>query len=101
MRDFVHSAWLVTGGPCRFLRHPRYLGIIVFVAGIALVFHSWVGLILDVAIILVLVWRIRDEEALMHTEFGAEWEAYSRQTWRLAPFLFWSSSCIFSKIPVM
>jgi len=76
---------LVTDGPYRLVRHPRYLGIIVFAAGLALVFRSWPALVLAVAIKLVLLWRIRDEEALMAGEFGDEWTAYARRSWRLVP----------------
>ncbi len=76
---------LVTDGPYRLVRHPRYLGIVLFAAGLALVFRSWPALALAVAIKLVLLWRIRDEEALMADEFGAEWAAYARRSWRLLP----------------
>jgi protein-S-isoprenylcysteine O-methyltransferase Ste14 len=79
---------LVTDGPYRRLRHPRYLGILLFTIGIALVFRSWLGLILVAVLIGVLLWRIYDEEALMHAEFGEEWEAYCRTTKRLVPFIF-------------
>ena len=79
---------LVTDGPYRRLRHPRYLGIIVWAAGIALVFRSWVGLALVAAITLVLLWRIHDEEALMRSEFGAEWSAYAARSWRLVPLVY-------------
>jgi protein-S-isoprenylcysteine O-methyltransferase Ste14 len=79
---------LVTGGPYRYLRHPRYLGIIVFPTGISLVFRSWLALILVGALTLALIWRIRDEEALMQRTFGGEWEAYARSSWRLNPLVY-------------
>jgi protein-S-isoprenylcysteine O-methyltransferase Ste14 len=79
---------LVTDGLFQYLRHPRYLGIIVFSLGISLVFRSWLALILVVAMTLVLLWRIHDEEALMHEEFGADWESYSQKSWRLIPFVY-------------
>lgn len=79
---------LVTEGLYRSLRHPRYLGIIVFTLGFALVFHSGLGLALVAAETLVLLWRIRDEEALLRREFGPAWEAYAERSWRLIPFLF-------------
>jgi len=79
---------LVTDGPYRFLRHPRYLGILVSFAGISLVFRSWLALILVGVIKAVLLWRIYDEEALMRDEFGAAWERYCRCSWRLLPFVF-------------
>jgi protein-S-isoprenylcysteine O-methyltransferase Ste14 len=40
------------------------------------------------AMCLVLAWRIRAEEALLRREFGAEWEAYTRRSQRLVPFVF-------------
>lgn len=79
---------LITGGPYRHLRHPRYLGIIVFTAGISLVFRSWPALILVALLTLVLLWRIGDEERLMSREFGEEWQAYTRRTHRLIPFIY-------------
>jgi protein-S-isoprenylcysteine O-methyltransferase Ste14 len=36
----------------------------------------------------VLLWRIRDEEALMRREFGPAWEVYRRRSWRLVPLIF-------------
>lgn len=79
---------LVTDGPFRYLRHPRYLGIILFTTGISLVFRSWLALILVTVLTLVLLWRIYDEEALMHQEFGTDWETYCQRSWRLIPFVY-------------
>ena len=79
---------LVTNGPYRYLRHPRYLGVDIFVFGISLLYLSWPGLILSVAMTLVLLWRIHDEEAFMSEEFGPDWEAYCRRSWRVIPFVF-------------
>jgi protein-S-isoprenylcysteine O-methyltransferase Ste14 len=79
---------LITGGLYHYLRHPRYLGIIVFTVGISLVFRSWLGLILGAVLALILIWRIGVEEDLLHHEFGAAWEDYSRTSWRLIPFVY-------------
>jgi protein-S-isoprenylcysteine O-methyltransferase Ste14 len=79
---------LVTSGVYRVVRHPRYLGIFLNNLGLALVFRSWLALILVAALTLVLLWRIHDEEELMYREFGAEWEAYAHHSWRLIPFLY-------------
>jgi protein-S-isoprenylcysteine O-methyltransferase Ste14 len=79
---------LVTSGPFRYLRHPRYLGVILMTAGISLVFNSWLALFPVAALALLLIWRIRDEDALLRGEFGAEWEAYAKRSWRLVPFVY-------------
>lgn len=70
------------------VRHPRYLGIIMFALGIALVFRSWIGVALAAALTIVLLVRVRREEALMRTTFGSEWDEYKRRSWRLIPLLY-------------
>ena len=77
---------LVTDGPFRLVRHPRYAGILLFLSGIALVFRSWLALALVVPVLAVLLWRIADEEALLRETFGPEWDAYAGRTRRLVPF---------------
>jgi protein-S-isoprenylcysteine O-methyltransferase Ste14 len=79
---------LVTAGVYRFLRHPRYLGVIALSIGISLTFRSWIGLLASVIFIAVLLFRIRDEEVILHNEFGPEWEVYWQRSWRLVPFIF-------------
>jgi protein-S-isoprenylcysteine O-methyltransferase Ste14 len=79
---------LITDGPYRYIRHPRYLGIIIFISGIALIFRSWLALILVAALTIVLFWRIYDEEMLMRNQFGAAWDTYCRKSWRLIPFVY-------------
>ena len=76
---------LITAGPYRYIRHPRYLGILGLALGVALLFRSWIGLLLFVLLPLPLIQRMQDEEALMHREFGAEWEEYCQRSWRLIP----------------
>ncbi len=79
---------LITAGPFRMIRHPRYLGVTILAAGIALTFRSWIGLALSALVLLVLAWRIGDEEAMLRREFGAVWDAYCQHSWRLVPFLY-------------
>ena len=79
---------LVTDGPYRWIRHPRYLGGILLALGLAGLFRSIVGLGLVVVYVVPILWRIRDEEAMMAREFGQEWAAYCQRTSRLIPYLF-------------
>lgn len=79
---------LITTGPYRLVRHPRYLGIIVFLTGIALTFRSLLSLMFAGLTVAVVLWRIWDEEKLMRETFPAEWDAYVKRTRRLVPFLF-------------
>ncbi|HNX91057.1 MAG TPA: isoprenylcysteine carboxylmethyltransferase family protein [Candidatus Omnitrophota bacterium] len=79
---------LITDGPYRFIRHPRYLGIIIFMLGISLVFCSLAGILLVSLISIVLLGRIKDEEDLLSKEFPEKWSAYKTRSWRLFPFLY-------------
>lgn len=79
---------LITKGLYRYIRHPRYLGITIFAAGVSLVFRSWLGLLLAAALLITLLLRIRSEEAMLRREFGPEWEAYAAGSWRLVPFIY-------------
>lgn len=76
---------LITDGPYKLVRHPRYTGIMVCFLGIALVFASAVGALLALLLITTLLWRVHDEEAFMARQFPTEWPAYCRKTARLIP----------------
>ena len=79
---------LVTDGPYRFIRHPSYLGAIILMVGWALAFRSGAGVILAMGIIPPLLARIRSEEALLHAQFGDQYDAYCRRTSRLIPGIY-------------
>jgi protein-S-isoprenylcysteine O-methyltransferase Ste14 len=79
---------LVTWGVYRFIRHPRYLGVIVLAVGVPLVFHSWIGLLACLYFTGLVLFRIKDEEIAMHKEFGAQWETYCHRSWRLIPYIY-------------
>lgn len=79
---------LITNGPYHLIRHPRYLGGMIQGIGMSLLFRSWIGLALTVLFIIIVLFRIKDEESLMGKEFGAEWEAYCKKSWRFLPLIF-------------
>ena len=79
---------LVTTGIYGVIRHPSYLGALVFMLGGALVFRSGVGILLAAAILVPVLARIASEEKLLQSQFGAEYDAYRARTWRLVPFVY-------------
>src|SRR5476649_1752780 len=79
---------LVTTGLYSIIRHPSYLGLLVNALGWAFAFRSAVGVLLTVLTIVPLIARIRSEETLLHTQFGAEYDAYRARTSRLIPGLY-------------
>lgn len=76
---------LVTEGIYRHLRNPSYLGLVINAIGWALAFRSVVGLLLAALTLIPLIARIHSEEALLRTQFGAEYDAYCARSWRLVP----------------
>ncbi|MFZ3327808.1 MAG: isoprenylcysteine carboxylmethyltransferase family protein [Methylocella sp.] len=79
---------LVTSGVYGLIRHPSYLGLLVGSLGWGLAFRSGVGVLLAALMIPPLLARIRAEERLLRTEFGAEYDAYRARTSRLIPGLY-------------
>ena len=79
---------LITDSIYHFVRHPRYIGVIALAVGISCVFRSWIGLAASVFFLAVILFRIRDEEAMLHNEFGLQWETYCQRSWRLIPYIY-------------
>ncbi len=79
---------LVKEGPYRYIRHPIYLGALLFFAGL-----GWMTANLLAASLLVAGWvvimmgRIPCEEALLLEKFGDEYRNYQRVTPRFLPSL--------------
>ena len=79
---------LIKHGLYRYIRHPRYLGGVLMGLGMSLLYRSWIGLLGTIAFIILILFRIRDEEKFMHAEFGQAWEEYCEGSWRLFPPLY-------------
>ena len=83
VKPFQRSSALITDGVFRWSRNPMYLGMVLIVAGIALLEGTaiaWVG-VAALAIIFDQAF-IRREERMLEETFGAEFEAYTRRARR-------------------
>ena len=79
---------MIRSGPYRMLRHPIYTGLLTMYLGTVFVTGEWLALI-GLAMALFAYWRkIRLEEANLNVAFGADYDAYCRDTWALVPGLF-------------
>ncbi len=76
---------LLTTGLYSVIRHPSYLGMVIYSVGWALAFRSILGLLITFRMLLVLFARIDAEERLLHDTFGAEYDAWRGRTARLIP----------------
>lgn len=82
------AAALMTGGPYRWVRHPRYASMLLLGASMPLVFASIIGWLLLVVIVLAVQRRIAREEPHLRQEFGAAYDRYASETARLVPGLY-------------
>lgn len=80
--------FLITGGCFRWVRHPIYTGSLLAFAGLFLVFRSRLVLLVLPLYLVGTLWRIADEERLLASAFGQEYERYRARSWRLLPFVY-------------
>jgi protein-S-isoprenylcysteine O-methyltransferase Ste14 len=78
---------LQTTGVYSVIRHPSYLGLLVSSLGWALAFRSGIGVVLVGLLLIPLLGRIKAEEDLLASQFGAEYEDFRARTWRMIPGL--------------
>ena len=79
------AAGLMTGGPYRFVRHPRYASILLLGLSLPLVFASILGWPLWFVLLAAIRWRIEREEPHLRELFGNAYDAYASRTARLLP----------------
>ena len=79
---------LIRSGPYKRLRHPIYTGILIMYAGTAVVTGTWLALVGLLMAVLAYWRKIRLEEANLRVAFGPAYNAYCRESWALAPWLF-------------
>jgi protein-S-isoprenylcysteine O-methyltransferase Ste14 len=80
---------LVTGGIYGYMRHPMYTAFWLWVIAQALLLQNWLVAICGFTGWGILFFgRIGEEEALMRETFGDEYEAFSRRTKRLVPWIY-------------
>jgi protein-S-isoprenylcysteine O-methyltransferase len=80
---------LLRAGLYRHVRHPSYTGSLVAHLGLGLSFANWFSLAFStVPFVLAASYRIRVEERALREAFGAEYDAYARETKRLIPWVF-------------
>jgi protein-S-isoprenylcysteine O-methyltransferase Ste14 len=78
---------LVVAGPYRWVRHPFYDAVALFLSGLSLLTANWFIAITSLAIVALLVLRTPIEEAKLLARFGADYAAYVARTGRFVPRL--------------
>jgi protein-S-isoprenylcysteine O-methyltransferase Ste14 len=76
----------VESGPYRVVRNPIYSGLILGSFGLALVLHSWLGLMYAMALLVVLDLKLRREERWLLERYTA-YADYHRRVKKLLPWI--------------
>jgi protein-S-isoprenylcysteine O-methyltransferase Ste14 len=80
---------VVSEGIYRRVRHPGYLGTILFFVGSGIATANFITTLLILAAILTtFVRRIAVEERMLTDQLGEEYSDYKEKTWKLIPFVF-------------
>jgi protein-S-isoprenylcysteine O-methyltransferase Ste14 len=79
---------LIRSGPYAFVRNPMYFGWWAAMAGLVLVYPTWVVLLFLVFSLISFTGRARREDAAMAERFGEAWKEYKKHTKFLIPFIY-------------
>jgi protein-S-isoprenylcysteine O-methyltransferase Ste14 len=87
--EIRHDHRLVTAGIYRQVRHPMYLGFLLWAIAQAILLPNWIaGPAAFVGWIVLFASRVGREENMMLQEFGDQYRAYMARTARLVPGIF-------------
>ncbi len=76
---------VISTGPYALVRHPMYSGGLVMLLGMPIALGSWWGVLIIVAIIPALIWRLLDEEKFLARNLPGYVEYQNRVRYRLIP----------------
>ena len=78
---------LVTAGPYRWVRHPFYSCVALFISGAALVAANWFIAVTGAICFWLIAIRTRTEEEHLAARFGPAYDAYRSRTGKFVPRL--------------
>lgn len=85
--DVDREQKLVSSGPYAWVRHPFYFASLVMLSGMPLALGSWWGLLTIVPMLLVIVWRLRDEEIYLAKNLPGYADYRDKVRYRLLPLI--------------
>jgi protein-S-isoprenylcysteine O-methyltransferase Ste14 len=78
---------VVSGGLYKFIRHPMYVGNVIMMVGVPLALGSYWGLLFVLPGVVVLIFRILDEEKMLTQDLAGYHEYAQRVRYRLMPYV--------------
>jgi len=84
-KSYLYTTKLVSNGPYAIIRHPQYLGGILFTISITFWTQIWLSLILSIIIIILTYqWTFTEDKNLID-KFGEDYKKYKENVPRLNP----------------
>ncbi|MGO9820723.1 MAG: methyltransferase family protein [Solirubrobacteraceae bacterium] len=86
--DVSRDQQVVTQGPYRVLRHPGYVGGLLALIGLGVIYSNWVGLAgFACSALVIVLWRIHIEETALLRTAGEPYRLYAAHHKRLIPLI--------------
>ncbi len=79
---------VVSTGPYAVVRHPMYIASLLYLLGMPLALGSYWGLVVFALMLLVILWRLLDEERVLARRLPGYTVYMQRVRWRLVPGVF-------------
>ena len=86
-KSYIRTTKVVKDGPYAIVRHPQYLGGILFTTSITLWTQLWLSLFLSILIIILTYQWTYSEDKKLVEKFGEDYERYKENVPRLNPIL--------------
>jgi protein-S-isoprenylcysteine O-methyltransferase Ste14 len=78
---------VISTGPYALVRHPMYIGAFIMLLGVPIALGSWWGLLAVVPIVLVIIWRLIEEEKFLVKNLLGYIDYKNKVRYRLIPFI--------------
>ncbi len=78
---------VISTGPYGWVRHPMYATALVMLLGMPIALGSWWGVLIVVALVPALIWRLLDEERFLARNLSGYVDYQGRVRYRLVPLI--------------
>lgn len=85
--EVVGGQKVISTGPYAVIRHPMYAGGIITLLGTPLALGSWWGLLMFIPSVIIIMWRLLDEEKLLSQDLSGYKEYCHKVRYHLVPFI--------------
>jgi protein-S-isoprenylcysteine O-methyltransferase Ste14 len=85
--ELAENQTVISTGPYAWVRHPMYATALVMLLGVPIALGSWWSVLIVVAILPALIWRLLDEERFLVRNLPGYAEYQGRVRYRLLPLI--------------